>query len=59
MAEKFDSTKYKIEWAKKHKKKFMVDLNIEEYNNLEVLLKIKKLTKAQFLRNAIEELKKK
>lgn len=55
---KFDQTKYITEYRKKHKKQFNVDLNIDEYNELEKLLKKCNITKAQFLRNSIEELKK-
>lgn len=56
--EKFDKRKYDIEYIKTHKKQFKVNLNIDEFDNLEILLKKKNLTKVQFLRNAIEELKK-
>lgn len=56
---KFNATAYKLQWAKEHKKQFKVDLNIEEYNLLNDLLTKKRITKAQFLRTAIEELKKK
>ena len=55
---KFDSTKYKNEWRKANKVKFAVDLNKDEYFNLCELLKVKNLTKVQFVRNAFEELKK-
>lgn len=55
---KFDSTKYKIQWAKEHKRQFRVDLNIDEYEELCDLLIKKGLTKAQFLRMCIEFLKK-
>lgn len=56
---KFDSNKYKQEWAKKNKKQFRVDLNIDEYEELCILLNEKKISKAQFLRDSIKELKKK
>ena len=56
---KFDKKKYDIEYRKKHKLRFVVDLNINEMYELNDLLKDKNLTKVQFLRNAIEELKKK
>ncbi len=56
---KFDKRKYDIEYRRIHKKQFRVDLNLSDYNDLEVLLKTKNLTKSQFLRNSIEELKKK
>ena len=51
--------KYDIEYNKLHKKQFKVNLNIEEYNLLCELLKLKNLSKVQFVRNAFEELKKK
>ncbi len=55
---KFDKRKYDIEYRKKNKKSFQVDLNISEYEELEKLLLKKNLTKAQFLRNCIDILKK-
>ena len=55
----FDKKKYDIEYNKLHKKQFKVNLNIEEYNILCELLKLKNLSKVQFVRNALEELKKK
>ncbi len=57
--EKFDQKKYIINYIKTHKKRFACDLNLDEYKEIELLLKKHKLTKVQFLRNAIEELKKK
>ena len=57
--EKFNQKKYIAEYKKKHKKQFNTDLNIDEYNELEKLLKNNNLTKAKFLRNAIKELKEK
>ncbi len=56
---KFDKSKYDIEYIKTHKKQFRVDLNISEFDELCALLTKRNLTKTQFLRNAIEELKKK
>lgn len=56
---KFDSIKYRVNWAKEHKKQFRADLDIAEFEHLEELLKSKNLTKAQFLRNSIKELEKK
>ena len=56
---KFDQTKYIMAYRKKHKAQFNVDLNIEEKEELEALLKEHGLTKAQFLRSAINELKQK
>ncbi len=57
--EKFDKKKYDIEFHKKNYKVFKVDLKIKEFDDLECLLIKNNLTKSQFLRNAIEELKKK
>lgn len=57
MEKKFDKTKYVDSYRKKHKAQFNVDLNIEEKEELEILLKNNNLTKAQFLRNAINILK--
>lgn len=49
---------YKVKYNKEHYKVFKVDLKIEEAEELERILKEKKLTKAQFLRNAIKMIKK-
>lgn len=57
--EKFDKRKYDIEYIKTHKKQFKVNLDIKFYDNLNLLLKEKNLTKVQFVKNAYEELKKK
>lgn len=54
----FNQNKYIQEYRKNKKKQFNVDLNKDEAEELEQLLKEKELTKAQFIRNAIEELKK-
>ena len=59
MKEKFDQKKYYREWYLKNKKKFAVDLNIEEHAELLSLLKEKKITQVDFVRNAFKELKKK
>ena len=48
---------YDIEYRKKHKKQFNTDLNIEEYEELNNFLKKKKITKAQFVRDAFKKLK--
>lgn len=56
---KFNSTKYKQIYAQKHYKTFKVELKIEEMERLNNLLKKKNLTKAQFLRDAINKLEKK
>lgn len=58
MTEKFNQTEYVREYIKKHKKRFLVDLNKEEMEELNKLLKKNNLTKASFLRKAIENLKK-
>ena len=57
MAEKFNQTKYVIEYRKKYKKRFSVDLNKEEIEEVNKLLKKNNLTRASFLRQAIENLK--
>ncbi len=57
ISNKFNKKEYDINYKKLHKKQFKVDLNIEEYNYLEKLLKKYNLSKAQFLRNSIEQLK--
>ena len=57
MKEEFNQMKYQQEFNKKHYKAFKVDLKKEEMLELENLLKKFNLTKAQFLRNAIKELK--
>ena len=56
---KFNQKEYIIQYRKKHKKQFNVDLNNKEYDDLIKLLKEKNLTKVQFVRNAYEELKNK
>lgn len=48
---------YKIKYNKEHYKAFKVDLKIDELKDLEKILKKKQLTKAQFLRNAIKNIK--
>lgn len=57
--EKFNQNKYIQEYRKEHKKQFNVDLNKEEWEELNKLLKQKKMTKVEFVRKGIEELKKK
>ncbi len=57
--EKFNQSKYIKEYNKQHYKAFKVDLKKEELDELENLLNKKGITKAQFLRDAINELKKK
>lgn len=55
--EKFNQQKYIQEYNKEHYKEFRVNMKIDEIKELEKLLKDNHLTKAQFLRNAINELK--
>jgi len=49
---------YIQEYNKEHYKTFKVDLKKEELQELNELLKKEGLTKAQFLRDAIKDLKK-
>ena len=58
MKEKFNQLKYIQNYNKDHYKTFKVDLKKEELEELNQLLKEKSLSKAAFLRSAIEELKK-
>lgn len=53
---KFDQQKYIQEYNKSHYKTFKVDLKINEWEELEDLLKGLKMTKAEFLRDAIKQL---
>ena len=55
---KFNKKEYDMLYRKTNYKKINIDLKIKEYDELNQLLKQKNLTKAQFLRNAIEDLKK-
>lgn len=48
---------YKQEYNRIHYKTFKVDLRIDEFQELEDLLKKEGITKAAFLRKAIQELK--
>lgn len=57
--ESFDQIKYINDYKKKFKARFSTDINKSEMEELEKLLKEKGLTKAQFIRNAIAQLKKK
>lgn len=57
--EKFNQKKYIQQYQKKNYSVFKVDLKKEEKLELDTLLKKENLTKAQFLRNAIQELKEK
>ena len=56
--EQFNQSKYIQEYNKAHYRAFKVDLKIEELEELERLLEKKGISKADFLRNAIEQLKK-
>ena len=56
---KFDKSKYDYEYRLEHYKEFRCYLSIEEFNFLNDLLKQKKISKSDFVRNAFEELKKK
>jgi len=53
----FNQKKYIQEYNKEHYKTFKVDLKKEELEELNQILKEKKKTKAQFLREAIENIK--
>lgn len=57
MKDKFNANKYKQEYNKEHYKTFKVDLRIEEMQQLEEHLEKIGLTKAQFLRDSIENLR--
>lgn len=59
MSNKFNQQEYIQEYNKAHYKAFKVDLRIEELEELNELLKKRGLSKAQFLRDAIKEIKKK
>lgn len=54
----FNQSKYIQQYIKEHKKRFACDLNKEEFEELEKILKEKGLKKVEFLRNSIENLKK-
>ena len=53
--EKSKKTKYDIEYRKKHKVQFNVDLNKEEMQSLNKALKISGTKKSDFLRKAIRK----
>lgn len=59
MKDKFNQKEYIKEYNKTHYKTFKVDLKNEEMDELNILLKEEKLTKSQFLRDAIKKLKNK
>lgn len=52
----FNQTKYINEWQKENKKQFRVDLNKEEFEKAEKLLKSNNLTKVGFVRLALKSL---
>lgn len=56
---KFNQKEYIQNYQKEHYAVFKVDLKKEEKLELDSLLKKNNLTKAQFLRNAIQDLKNK
>lgn len=56
---KFNKREYDYNYRLKHYKEFRCYLSIDEFNFLNNLLNQKKLSKSDFVRNAIEELKKK
>lgn len=53
----FNQTKYINEWQKENKKQFRVDLNKDEFERAEKLLKENNLTKVGFVRLALNSLK--
>lgn len=57
--EKFDKRKYDIEYRKNNYKEFRSYLTIKEFDYLNKKLDELKISKSQFLRNAIKELEKK
>lgn len=52
----FDKRKYDVEYMKKHKKKFQVDLNIDEFDELEKELEFLGISKTQFVRTSKEQM---
>ena len=54
----FNQIKYIQQYNKEHYKTFKVNLKIKEYDELDKILKKKNLTKADFLKKAIEDIKK-
>lgn len=55
----FNKTQYNIEYRKKHKKQFNVDLNTDEHEEITNFLKTRNITKVKFIRDAFKELKEK
>lgn len=56
---KFNKKEYDSFYRKNNYLQFKVDLKKSEKEELDILLKENNITKAEFLRNAIKELKKK
>lgn len=56
MEKEFNQQKYIQQYNKEHYKAFKVDLKKEELDNINMLLKEKNMTKAEFLRLAINAL---
>lgn len=56
MEKEFNQQKYIQQYNKEHYKTFKVDLKKEELDNINMLLKEKNMTKAEFLRLAIKTL---
>lgn len=54
----FNQTEYIKEYIKKNYKKFACDIKKEEWENIDELLKEKKMNKPEFVRWAYSELKK-
>lgn len=59
MSEKFNQVKYIQGYNKEHYKVFKVNLKKEENDELEKMLKEDKKSKAEFLRESIEDYKEK
>lgn len=57
MQEKFNQKEYIQKYNKDHYSTFKVDIKKEEMEELNILLEQLNLSKAQFLRNAINDLK--
>ena len=55
----FNKSQYDMEYRKKYKKQFSVDLNIDEHEEITNFLKAKNITKVKFVRDAFKELKEK
>lgn len=56
MEKEFNQQKYIQQYNKEHYKTFKVDLKKEELDNINMLLKEKNMTKAEFLRLSIKAL---